>query len=247
MDTQIVLIAFFLVILLSNIIQGVTGFAGTLLAMPFIIMILDLDTAKITLNAFGIFASVLIVYKDFKYINVKELKKIILLMFLGVVAGLISYNLLPYDLLVKAYPIFLLYVGGKGIFDLYSTKRRRVLSKHVTKLKEVITLLLAGIMHGLYISGGPLLVVYATQKFNEKRPFRVTLSMVWIILNSLIFIENLASNKISMNSWFLILFGIVPLFAGVYVGGKLISRISRRNFLLLSFCLLIFSAISMYI
>ena len=41
---------FYIVILLANIIQGITGFAGTILAMPFSLILVGYDVAKPVLN-----------------------------------------------------------------------------------------------------------------------------------------------------------------------------------------------------
>ena len=46
-------ILFFVVVFLTNIIQCVTGFAGTVLAMPFSVLLVGYDTARPILNALG--------------------------------------------------------------------------------------------------------------------------------------------------------------------------------------------------
>ena len=46
---------FYLVILLSNIIQGITGFAGTILAMPASLRLVGMGTAVPVLNLLGFF------------------------------------------------------------------------------------------------------------------------------------------------------------------------------------------------
>lgn len=46
-------ILFLLVILLTNIIQGITGFAGTILAMPPGLMLVGYPVAKPVLNVLG--------------------------------------------------------------------------------------------------------------------------------------------------------------------------------------------------
>lgn len=50
--------AFFLVILLSNIIQGITGFAGTILAMPPSLMLVGYNTASRMLNVLGLLSGI---------------------------------------------------------------------------------------------------------------------------------------------------------------------------------------------
>lgn len=39
------------------------------------------------------------------------------------------------------------------------------------------------IIHGMFVSGGALLVIYATQVLKEKEEFRATVAPVWVVLN----------------------------------------------------------------
>ena len=63
---------FYIVVLLTNIIQGITGFAGTILAMPFGIMLVGFDTAKPILNVLGILAGIYVAVFNFRKIRWKE-------------------------------------------------------------------------------------------------------------------------------------------------------------------------------
>ena len=51
-------------------------------------------------------------------------------------------------------------------------------------------LVLAGIIHGLFVSGGPLLTGYMTKRIKDKTVFRATISTVWVFLNTLVFLED---------------------------------------------------------
>ncbi len=51
-------VLFLLVILLANIIQGITGFAGTILAMPPSLMLVGYAVAKPVLNVLGLLSGV---------------------------------------------------------------------------------------------------------------------------------------------------------------------------------------------
>ena len=46
-----------------------------------------------------------------------------------------------------------------------------------------IILALAGLIQGMFVSGGALLVIYAVQKLRDQQQFRITLSAVWTVLN----------------------------------------------------------------
>ena len=65
---------FFLVILLSNIIQGITGFAGTILAMPPSLMLVGYDTAKPVLNVLGRLSGIYVFAGHRKHVCWGELK-----------------------------------------------------------------------------------------------------------------------------------------------------------------------------
>ena len=77
-------ILFLAVVFLSNVIQCVTGFAGTVLAMPPSIMLVGYTIAKPILNVLGIVASVGVVATNYKSINKKEFLKISAVMLLGI-------------------------------------------------------------------------------------------------------------------------------------------------------------------
>ena len=79
---------FFLVILLSNIIQGITGFAGTILAMPPSLMLVGYDTAKPVLNVLGLLSGIYVFAGHRKHVCWGELKKIVAVMAVGIVGGI---------------------------------------------------------------------------------------------------------------------------------------------------------------
>ena len=80
--------AFFLVILLSNIIQGITGFAGTILAMPPSLMLVRYNTAKPVLNVLGLLSGIYVFAGHRKHVCWGELKKIVAVMAVGIVGGI---------------------------------------------------------------------------------------------------------------------------------------------------------------
>jgi len=52
------------------------------------------------------------------------------------------------------------------------------------KLLSIVILIMAGVIHGMFVSGGSLLVIYAVYTFKDKNIFRATLAPVWVILNT---------------------------------------------------------------
>ena len=87
-------ILFLLVVFFTNIIQGITGFAGTMLAMPPSVMLVGFDTAKPILNALGLLSGIYIVAANRKSVNKKEFLKIVAVMTVGMLAGFALRNVL---------------------------------------------------------------------------------------------------------------------------------------------------------
>jgi uncharacterized membrane protein YfcA len=230
---------YYLVVLGSNIIQGITGFAGTILAMPFSVMLIGIDKSKFILNFLGIVASIWILAVNYKMVNKKELKHILIFMGIGLTAGIFIGNITTPGILTKILPVIILTVAVRGLLTINNTK--------VIKNKAVLIfiLLFSGLVHGMFVIGGPFLVIYASQTLKDKGEFRATLSFVWLILNSIIFISNF--EKIFIPEYGIqTCISIIPLIIGMYIGNKLHNKMSQKFFMILSFVLLILSAVPLF-
>ena len=106
-------------------------------------------------------------------------------------------------------------------------------------------LLAAGVIHGMFVSGGALLVIYAAQVLKDKRTFRATVAPVWVVLNSCLLITQLRTGLVGAADVRLILLSILPLFAAVWLGKQLAARMSQKAFLNLTYALLLISGLSL--
>lgn len=238
----LIVTAFIAIVLFSNIIQGITGFAGTIIAMPFAVLLIGLDTSKQVLNLLGILASIWIVIKSYQFIVWKEFFQILSTMLIGLVVGLWLYHILPLKWLLVVLPFFIIFVGLRGF---YLQKKGASSEKDLGKWSATILLILAGIVHGLFVIGGPLLVIYATKKLKNKAAFRATLSMIWIVLNSIIAFESIWKGDFTSQSTNYLLLSLLPLFFGILIGNFLHKKMSQQLFMLISYTLLIISGASL--
>lgn len=94
---------FLVVVFLANIMQIITGFAGTLLAMPASIMLIGADSAKAILNLIGLVLCLYIVISSYKDINKKQFFKMISIMLLGMYLGIFLYSFITLDSLLFWY------------------------------------------------------------------------------------------------------------------------------------------------
>lgn len=241
-------ILFYLVILLANIIQGITGFAGTILAMPFSIMLVGYDTAKPILNVLGILSGIYVFIGNKKYVNWKEFAKIVAVMSVGIIAGIFLKGYIPGEktlfMILGALVIFLAVEGL--IKFVIAQKKKDKQTREVSKLSNVL-LILAGLVHGVFVCGGPILIGYLSKRIEDKRTFRATISTVWIFLNSMILVSDIYIGMWNLEVARQQLISIPFLFAGMFIGSKLYKIMSQKAFLILTYVLLFISGISLLV
>ena len=107
---------FIIVVFLANVIQAITGFAGTLLAMPASIHLIGVADAKAVLNMLPVIGCIMIAVQDFSYIRWKELCKICAFMLAGMLAGAKLFELLPLDMLLTAYGVMIVVIAALRLF-----------------------------------------------------------------------------------------------------------------------------------
>lgn len=236
-------IGFLVVVFLSNIIQCVTGFAGTVLAMPFSVMLVGLDTARPILNIMGIAASVGVVVKHYKDINKKEFFTILGVTLPGMLAGaflksqLADYGSLLFKILGVLVILFALLNFAAFCWKKDFAEKSKALG--------YMFLIAGGVVHGLFVCGGPLIVSYASVKLKETNAFRATLSAVWIVLNTILMVTDAVAGSFNGEILLLTAVCLAVLVGAVVLGNRIASRMSRKAFLLLTYGLMVISGVSL--
>jgi uncharacterized membrane protein YfcA len=244
-------IVFYVLITLCNIIHGITGFAGTVLAMPFSIMLVGYATAKPVLNWLGLVAGVYVFVGNRKHVNWKELKKIVIVMAVGILCGSFLKGFFlgtsREKLMYIALGLFIIYLSVTGMIKVFKPKQD---SDNAVKASNLTNLLLAaaGLVHGIFVSGGPLLIGYLTSRgVTDKVSFRATISTCWVFLNGLILATELIGGDWTMSLAGTALIATPFMLVGMFIGGKLCAKMSQQLFLKLTYVLLFISGFSLLI
>jgi len=177
---------FYVVILLSHIIQGITGFAGTLLAMPFSLMLVGPAVAVPVLNGLGLFSGVYVFLGNRKDVVRKELLTVLAVMIPGMLFGIWLRARLASNgsALFITLGVIVLVIAARGLYDIFCKNGNGMpVSRHAAVRRTM--LVLAGIVHGMFVCGGPLLIGYLAERFDDKAEFRATLGTSWMFLNGL--------------------------------------------------------------
>ncbi len=226
-------ILFVLIQVAANVIQAVTGFAGGPLAMPPSIALVGVNDAKAAITLILWIATLVVSVQNLKYINWKQLGIMLSFMIVGMLAGLWLFDILPIKALMIGYGIVVVLIGVKKLF-FPSSKKMPVPWNYAA-------LLLAGVMQGLFTSGGPFLVLYATDAIKEKKEFRATVSTIWTVLNIYMIFNMYRSEMYTTYNLGLAAASIIPVFAGIFIGNRINKKINQAAFLKLVYILLILS------
>ena len=247
-------ILFYIVILLTNIIHGITGFAGTILAMPPSLMLVGYDIAKPILNVLAIFSGVYVFLGNYKSIAWKELAKIVAVMALGIFGAVFvkGFFVGKEHLLYKLLGILAIVLAVQGFYKLLRKPQdpkpeSPAPAKEKTGAATYALLVLAGIIHGLFVSGGPLLTGYMTKRIHDKNVFRATISTVWVFLNTLVLLEDIQAGLWVPSTCKMLVLATPFLLAGMFIGSKLVKRMSQMLFMKLTYILLFISGLSLLV
>ena len=234
-------ILFILVVFIANIIQTTTCFAGTVLAMPLSIRFLGEEQAKAILNLIAVMICLYVIIAHFKDINWKELGLMILFVGAGFGTGF-GISIIPHDpsIFLKVYGAIICLIAI--VFFFLNTDKVKL-----PLWLLFLLLFLGGILHQLYVSGGPLVVIYATYRLKDKNQFRATLSIMWLILNSILFGEQMAMGYFTSRTW--MLFGIAAgaSVLSIVIGQLIAKKLNLKVFLKITYGLLLISGISLIV
>lgn len=243
---------FFIVIFLTNIIQCVTGFAGTVLAMPFSLMLVGFSVAKPVLNVLGMVASIGVVATNYKFVNKKELLKIVAIMLIGMIFSFVLGDKLAINeaVLYKILGIVVILFMLLGCYTGFVKKEQQTQqgkNKGIINIVFYAILLIAGVVHGMFVCGGPLLIIYVNKKLKDRNEFRATLSSVWIILNGIMMFNDIRGGYFNKDLLIIIAISIVILFFALLIGNRIAKKLNYKAFMILTYILMGISGLSLLV
>ena len=212
-------------------VQAITGFAGNIFAMPVGTTLLGLESTISILNAMGFFACGLLTVLNIKSVHWREFGKIIAVMTVFMFVGIWLDTLMPLHILLKIYGAVIVVIGVKNLLVPQQ--------KFMPEWSLWIILALAGLIQGMFVSGGALLVIYAVQKLRDQQQFRITLSAIWTVLNFVYACIAFQQGHFTGDVLQIIVFCIPLAVLATFVGNRLQKKISREKFLKLTYVLLL--------
>lgn len=224
---------FLLVILGSYTIQALTGFGGPLIAMPIGIALVGVELAKPVVTFAAWLTSLAVMLPNLKYVNWRELIKMDIVMFIFMIAGLWIFKTVKMSYLQVIYGVIVVLIGIKKLI--------KPSSKPMPPVLSWCSICLAGVMQGLFVSGGSFLVIYAVSAIHDKREFRATMSSVWATVNVMLLVSYALDGTFTPAAIKLTVLSLIPIAAAIIIGSVLAKKLGQKHFMLVTYLLLIVS------
>ena len=228
-----------LTVLATHLIEGVTGFGSSVLALPFLTPLVGLKNAIPLLCLLNCVMAAYLVSRSWRAISWKEFGFIALWVAMGLPVGLALYEYLPANVLCAVLGAAMIVIGADGIRKCGT----RPSANSAGAKRSIFTralLFCGGIIQGAFGSGGPFIVIYAAKALPEKSLFRVTLSLLWLATNSARLVVWTVRGTVWDREILALTLAALPfMVAGVLIGDLLHRRVDEfrfRRFVYLVLC-----------
>ncbi len=209
-------------------VQTASGFGSGLILVTIGAHFLDLPTLLALILPLSIFQTGWIAFRHRAHIHRPVLfRRILPLMGLGMALGyVLAFRLAEQSILKQLLGAFVVLLAGRELWLL----RTGTPPKAGSAATSIAAIFGAGIMHGLYATGGPLLIYGLGRENLERARFRATITVVWFILNIVLVGTFAMEGRYTPDT--LAQVGVlgIGLPVGIAAGEKVFSGVSERTF-----------------
>ncbi len=234
-----------LIVFLTHFQEAITGFGGTVLAVPFVVFLLGLGAAIKVLAIQAWIVNTFIVIAARRDIVWRQYGRIALFAGIGLPFGIYMVHALPKSVLKLILGAFMVGIAIRG---LTVTIRNTALPKwDGNAWKNWLMnsfVVMGGVIHGAFASGGPFVVIYATRVLTDKGVFRVTLCMLWMTLNTALITYWLVTGSLTREIWFYTAICTPFTVVGMIAGDRCHHRIDERLFRMIVYAVLFSSGLA---
>ena len=212
--TSILLLA--LILVLAHLVETMLGFGDTIISLAFGLFLFSLEVLLPALVALAILQSAWLVIRWHRQVNWRLLLITVLpLAFVGMLAGILIRDYANETVLIVVLGAFIVLVSAVELVGLYI---RKTAAGPLPRYLAVPVILGGGIFHGLFATGGPLIVYYAGREIREPQAFLGTLAVLWLILNVVLYVTMWIAGSAGVQSLQLAAVVLPGFIAGVVIG-----------------------------
>ncbi|MBX3269873.1 MAG: sulfite exporter TauE/SafE family protein [Sandaracinaceae bacterium] len=241
------LLAFALIVFCAYAVQTVIGFGSTVLAVTLGAHLFEIRELLALEVPISVLQTSYVALRHRAWIDGDLLfKRVLPLMAAGTVAGFLLFAGVSASWLRVVLGASILILSARELWAMRPSAAH-VARPPLPRPVSIAAILGAGIFHGVFATGGPLLVYAIGREGLDKHRFRATLAVVWLTLGLILVTSFALDGRYAPATGLrlLVLLPAVPL--GIVVGEWLHHRVDERRFRVAVWGLLLAAAVTLIV
>lgn len=231
MSFEIYVLAFG-IIMLSGMIQGITSFGFSLLAVPLLSLLMPLQLIVPILVIFSLVMNVIIFTKVKGHINKLQIALLVIFGLSSIPIGINALQGIDENIIKIVVGVVIIISAISMNFGLKVKFKNQ-------NIAYAITGFFSGILNGSSSLSGPPVILLLSNEGASKENFRKTLSTYFLVLNlftiPIFIMEKMITEEVLVNTLKLSPALFIGVFTGVFFGNRLPDRIFKKVTLVLIF------------
>ena len=230
------LLAVIVIICIAAVLQSISGFGFSLLAMPLLSIFVDIQDAVVIATLCGIFTNAVHLRKDFQLVERSIARRISLSALIGMPLGVVVLS-------VFSATHMRAIIGVVIVVLVFLMMRNFILKTENTNV-DIVLGAFSGLLATSVSTNGPPLVFLLQSKQLDPWRLRATLAYVFTISGCASFIVLMIAGKGSIEASQYAMLSLPAMYLGTVVGRKARLRVTQEAFKRLMYVLLLATAVS---
>ena len=230
------LLAVMVIICIAAVLQSISGFGFSLLAMPLLSIFVDIQDAVVIATLCGIFTNAVHLRKDFQLVERSIARRISLSALIGMPLGVVVLSVFSATQMRAI-------IGAVIVVLVFLMMRNFILKTENTNV-DIVLGAFSGLLATSVSTNGPPLVFLLQSKQLDPWRLRATLAYVFTISGCASFIVLMIAGKGSIEAFQYAMLSLPAMYLGTVVGRKARLRVTQEAFKRLMYVLLLATAVS---
>jgi uncharacterized membrane protein YfcA len=231
----------FIIIVFASMIQGISGFGFSLLAVPLLAIVMSLDLIVPILVIFSLLLNIIVFTKVKGHINKKQILILVVFGLSSIPIGITALKGINEDY-IKLVVGIIIVVSAIAMQLNYKIKFKS------QNLAYALTGFLSGVLNGASSLSGPPVILMLSNEGVDKAAFRKTLATYFLVLNlfsiPMFAMSGVIDGLVIEHSLKLLPAMLIGTFTGVSIGNKIPESLFRKFSLLLIFIMGVLTIVS---
>jgi len=212
-------------VFLAFLVEAAAGFGSTVVALTLGALMFSLDELLAWLLPVNMVLSAYLVASGWKHVDFRFVfVRVMPAMGAGLLIGMLfAARAAQAEWLKVVFGVFVMVIAA---WQLRTPRSASALSTPV----RVGALFGAGVIHGVFATGGPLAVFVSSRELPDKATFRATLSLLWLLLNALVLPRLANEGMLNATTLRMSALLVLPLLLGIAAGEWLHRRLDEARF-----------------